>query len=328
MASALYHPQHGFYTTGPVIGRPEGEFNTNAMYPAFAFALFLAIQQAEKILGEPLRIIEFGGGSGELATNILSFFTSDHDYIIIETSPSLRQRQQQRGLRSIENAEDLDAAPTIVLGNEVLDALPVHRVMQDGSGNLLELYVGIGDDGELTEWPDSLSTPLLAGRIQDEDIRLGRGQVAEICLELENFLLTVARPVSKGWLVFIDYGDVAENVYSYQRRNGTLRSFRAQRQTFDPFDFVGEQDLTADVDFTALSQAAEKVGLFKCGTRMRQGTWLKNLGIDQYQAYGPNRQMAVSEIEQLTSMAQLGSSFEVQVFKTGDLPDWPSLHSP
>ncbi|MCA9471835.1 MAG: SAM-dependent methyltransferase [Nitrospirales bacterium] len=325
MDLALYHPRHGFYTKGPIIGRPNGQFNTNAMYHAFAFTLYLAIQQAEDTLGEQLRIVEFGGGTGELAANILSYFPSARDYVIVETSPALRTLQRQRGLRSIEKADDLDPAPTFVLGNEVLDALPVHRVMGDGSGHLLELYVGVGGDGELIEWPDSPSTPLLAERLQGENISLGRGQVAEICLELESFLRAIAKLISKGWLVLIDYGDEAEQVYSYQRRNGTLRSFRAQRQTFDPFDYVGEQDLTADVDFTALQQAAGKVGL-NCATRMRQGTWLKCLGIDRYADHVQDRRQAESEIEQLTSMARLGSSFDVHVFRTKDLPDWPSLH--
>ncbi len=315
MSSALYDSQHGFYTKGPLIGCPNGAFNTNAMFPAFAFACMLSMKQAEALVGEPLRIVEFGGGTGELASNIISFFSSSPDYTIIETSPVLRSMQTQRGLHTLESTETLSPAPTFVLGNEILDALPVHRIMIDGSSQLLELYVGLDDAGEFVEIPRKPSTPLLAKRLSDLKIRLGRGQVAEICLDLDDVVRKIQKIVSKGYVVFIDYGDEATNLYSYRNRNGTLRSFRVQTLTIDPFDSVGEQDLTADVDFTALKQAASNVGLIHEGS-MRQGTWLRNLGIDQYIDQAEDRQKAQMDVEKLTSMTQLGSSFDVQIFKT------------
>jgi len=326
MTAALYDPQHGFYTKGPLIGRPEGAFNTNAMFPAFAFALTQAIKQAEALIGEPLRILEFGGGTGELASNILSFLSSSlNNYSIIETSPSLREQQKQRGIDTVKSTETLSRAPTFVFGNEVLDALPVHRVMRDGSGELLELYVGLDDNRELMELPGQPSTPLLATRLQEEHINLGRGQVAEICLDFDGFLCTVQQVVSKGYVVFIDYGDEAVDLYSYKKLNGTLRSFHSQNQAFDPFDAVGKQDLTADVDFTALRQAACNAGFVYVGS-VRQGTWLTDIGIEQYVFQSQDRQIAQFEIEQLTSMAKLGSCFDVQIFKTPGLPDGLTLH--
>ncbi|GJL63497.1 MAG: SAM methyltransferase [Nitrospirales bacterium] len=326
MTSALYDPEHGFYTKGPLIGRPEGAFNTNAMFPAFAFALTRVIQQAEALIGEPLRVLEFGGGTGELASNILSFRSSSvNNYIIIETSPSLREQQKQRGITTFSSLENLSPAPTFVFGNEVLDALPVHRVMRDGTGELLELYVGLDEDRELMEFPRQPSTPLLAKRLQDEQINLGRGQVAEICLDLDDFLCAIQHVVSKGYVVFIDYGDEAADLYSYKKLNGTLRSFRSQKPTFDPFDAVGEQDLTADVDFTALKLAAVKAGFSYLGSS-RQGTWLKSIGIDQYVSQTQKKHHAQMEIEQLTSMAYLGSCFDVYIFKTVGVPDGLTLH--
>ena len=326
MASALYDPQYGFYARGPAIGCPEGEFNTNAMFPAFALAVALTIQQAEALIGEPIRVVEFGGGTGELGANITSFFPSSLEYIIIETSPKLREQQKKRGLTAIDRTDGLSPAPTFVFGNEVLDALPVHRVMSDGSGQLLEMYVGLDDHGQFTEIPGSLSTPLLAKRLQDENIQLGRGQVVEICLELDDFLKKIRHIVSKGYVVFIDYGDEAANLYSYTNRNGTLRSFRSQRQTFDPFDYVGEQDLTADVDFSALRMAAQDSGFMPSG-KMRQGTWIKNMNIEKHiNQFGIDGTNVRTGIEQLTNMANLGSVFDVQIFKTRGLPDGLGLH--
>ncbi|GJL56998.1 MAG: SAM-dependent methyltransferase [Nitrospirales bacterium] len=326
MSKALYDSQHGFYTKGPLIGRPEGTFNTNAMFPAFAFAISQAITQAEALMGEPVRVVEFGGGTGELAANILTFLSSlRSNYIIVEISASLREQQRRRGITAVQATETLSPAPTFVLGNEVLDALPVHRVMRDGSGELLEMHVGLDDDGELVEYPGQLSTPLLAKRLDDERIALGRGQVAEVCLALDEFLYEVQRIVSKGYVVFIDYGDEAADLYSYKKLNGTLRSFRSQKPTCDPFDAVGEQDLTADVDFTALKHAASNAGFF-CVEHSRQGSWLTNLGIKQFVDWSQDQEHALMQIHQLTNMAQLGSSFDVLIFKTAGLPDGLALH--
>ena len=204
MASALYDPHYGFYTKGPAIGSRDGVFNTNAMFPAFGFAMALAIQHAEALLGEPLRVVEFGGGTGELGANITSFSRSSLEYIIIETSPHLRKQQKKHGLTTTDDIKMLPPAPTFVFGNEVLDAFPVHRVMNDGSGQLMEMYVGLDKHEEFTEIPGTLSTPLLAKRLHDENIHLGRGHIAEICLEFHDFLNKIQRIVSAGYLVFID----------------------------------------------------------------------------------------------------------------------------
>ncbi|MGB0910820.1 MAG: SAM-dependent methyltransferase [Nitrospirales bacterium] len=325
MTSALYDPQYGFYTKGPAIGSQDGAFNTNAMFPAFAFALASVIQEAEILIGEPIRVVEFGGGTGQLGANITSFFGHSLEYIIIETSPSLRVQQKKHGLLTVESTELLLPGPSFVFGNEVLDALPVHRVMNDGSGQLQELYVELDEQGEFMEMPGAPSSPQLAKRLQDEDIHLGRGQIAEICLDLQDFLKKISHIVSTGYVLFIDYGDEAIDLYSHTKRNGTLRAFRSQRSMFDPFDSVGEQDLTADVDFSALRTAAEDSGFVSVGS-MRQGTWLKRMGIERYMEQVEDTQNARTDIEQLTNMAHLGSTFDIQIFKTKGLPDGLGLH--
>ena len=325
MDLALYDPVDGFYTKGPVIGTFKGTFNTNAMFPAFAFALARAIQQAEGLLEESLRILEFGGGTGELASHLRSFLPTPHEYVIVEISPGFRAQQLRRGFQSVESADQLPPAPTFAFGNEILDALPVHRVMGTPSGDLLEMFVSIDQNGELIEEPNHPSTPLLVERLRSQGIILGRGQIAEICLDLEGFVNQVARSLSKGYVVFIDYGEEASILYSHSQRNGTLRSFRSQQAVFDPFEAVGDQDLTADVDFTALRKAGEKAGLQSTGL-LRQGTWLRNLGIQAYTEQVQDSQIADLEIFFLTNPGRLGSTFDIALFKTGGLPDGPGLH--
>ena len=325
MDAALYDPELGFYTKGPAIGTQEGSFNTNAMFPAFAFTIARAIERAEELVGETLRIVEFGGGTGELAANLLNFLGTPHEYVIVDISPGLGQLQKDRGINTVESVSDLLPALTFAFGNEVLDALPVHRVMGSGEGELLELYVDIDSNGEFIEKPELPSTPLLAERLQAEGITLGRGQIAEICLDLEPFLESASKIMTKGYLMFIDYGEKALTLYSHMHRNGTLRSFRSQQAVFNPLEAVGDQDLTADVDFTALNFAARNVGLVPAG-HMRQGLWLNNLKIQDYSRFVSDQKSADQEIFCLTNPARLGSTFDVALFKTAGLPDGIGLH--
>ena len=326
MDAALYDPELGFYTKGPEIGTHEGSFNTNAMFPAFAFTIARAIERADELVGETLRIVEFGGGTGELAANLLSFLGTPHDYVIVDISPGLRKRQKDRGINAVESANDLLPAPTFAFGNEVLDALPVHRVMGNGKDELLEFYVDIDSNGEFIERPDQPSTPLLAERLKVEGISLGRGQITELCLDLDPFLEKASKIITKGYLMFIDYGEKASTLHSHSHRNGTLRSFRSQQAVFSPFESVGDQDLTADVDFTALNFAARDVGLLSAG-HMRQGHWLENFQIQDYASLPTDKKSADQEIFCLTNPARLGSTFDVALFKTTGIPDGIGLHS-
>lgn len=324
MALALYDEVMGFYAQGPNIGSPDGPFDTNAKFPAFGYAIAQAINQAEKNIGCPLRILELGGGTGQLGKSIISFLQTPHEYVVLETSPGLRVRQEQSGLQTIQTLNNLPPGPTFVFGNEVLDALPVHRVMGMGNEEVVELYVDLDEDGEFFEQPGRLSTMELAERFKWEGIRLGRGQVAEICLELKPFFQNLRQVLERGYVFFVDYGNMASNLYSYRNRNGTLRSFYQQQQIHDPFFAVGRQDLTADVDYTAIRFIAEEAG-FEVDGPIPQGAWLRNLGIQAYKGSSGDMESDQEEVNALTRPAGLGSAFDVLVLKTRDLPDGPGL---
>jgi SAM-dependent MidA family methyltransferase len=323
MAAALYDELLGFYARAPSIGSSDGPFDTNAKFPAFGYAMAKAIMYAEKALGFPLRVLELGGGTGQLGENIISCLENAHEYLVLDLSAGLRAKQKQRGLHAIQSLDWLSPGPTFAFGNEVLDALPVHRVMGMGHEEALELYVDLDEDGEFCEIPSSLSTIELAERLRSNRVQLGRGQIAEICLELKPFLQSIRRVVDPGYVIFIDYGDCALNLYSHRQRNGTLRSYYHQQQVYDPFFAIGQQDLTADVDYTALCGIAEDVG-FEVGGPLSQSTWLRNLGIDDYKGTMGDT-VDLGEIDMLTRLAGLGSTFDVLVFKTKGLSDGPGL---
>ena len=324
MSVALFHESHGFYTQAPAIGSSAGPFDTSAKFTAFGFGVAQAIIQAAHVIGDPLRVLEIGGGTGQLGACITSFLTIPHDYVVLETSSGLRVKQTEKGLNTVETLEGLPPTATVVFGNEVLDALPVHRVMGLANEEVCELFVAVDEDGELCEQPGELSTPKLLKRLQDEDIHLGRGHLAELCLEIPSFLQGLTRVVNPGYIIFVDYGDKASNIYSYQHRNGRLRSYYQQQQIHDPFFAVGEQDLTADVDFTAVISEAELLGLELAGW-ISQGTWLTNLGIQNYVGSGKGAVSQQMEVDLLTKEARLGSAFDVLMFKTHGLPNGPGL---
>ena len=324
MAQALFHPELGFYSKGPDIGSVGGTFNTNAMFPAFAFSLAQAVEQADAMVGEPLRIVEFGAGTGELGARILSYLSNAHEYVVVETSPGLREKQKGLGLKVVDSVKELAAAPSFVFGNEVLDALPFHRVLGDGQGNLLEMYVAIDQNGCFTEEFGELSTSRLLARLASEAIVLGRGHVAEVCLDIDPFIQSAASVISKGYLVIIDYGEESSALYHYTRKNGSLRCYFQQQQVHDPFDLIGDQDITTDVDFTALEAAAYLAGLGKA-QRMWQGPWLENLGIHQFQPKGVDPKDVQSQIEQLTHPARLGSTFDVLVWTISNISNTPGF---
>lgn len=324
MAQALFHPELGFYSKGPDIGSIGGTFNTNAMFPAFAFGLARAVEQAEAMVGEPLRIVEFGAGTGELGARILSFLSHPHEYVVVEASHGLRRKQEALGLKVFENVEALGPAPSFVFGNEVVDAFPVHRVMGDGRGNLLEMYVAVDQRGCFTEEFVELSTPQLSSRLASERVGLGRGHIAEVCLDIDPFIHGAASIISKGYLVIIDYGESSSALYHYTRKNGSLRCYYQQEQVHDPFDHIGDQDITTDVDFTALEAAACSAGL-GAARRVWQGPWLENLGIRQFQPPGVDPKDVNAQIEQLTHPARLGSTFDVLLWNTSTISNAPGF---
>ena len=325
MSAALFHEIYGFYTQAPSIGNSAGPFDTSAKFSAFGFGVARAITQAAQMIGDPVRILELGGGTGQLGVCVTSFLTIPHDYLVLETSSGLRAKQEENGLKTVGTLKELQPTATVVFGNEVLDAFPVHRVMGLANEQVCELFVELDENGELCEQPGELSTPELRQRLHQEQIHLGRGHIAEVCLEIKPFLRELAQVVSPGYIIFVDYGDKASNIYSYRHRNGTLRCYYQQQQIHDPFYAIGQQDMTADVDYTALVSEAAALGLELAGSTS-QGTWLTNLGIQNYVGTGKGSVSRQKEVDLLTGVASLGSAFDVVMFKTPGLPDGPGLY--
>jgi SAM-dependent MidA family methyltransferase len=287
MRLALLHPAHGYYSTRPAIGR-RGDFVTSPEVHA-AFGACLARQAAEvwRTLGCPGRftLLEWGAGSGALARDLLAAAQADPpfaealDYAIHEVSPALIDRQRatlDEAGRAARWTTQRAPAVGLALANEVLDALPVHRVTIV-RGALRELLVD-WRDGAFVEIAGLPSTPALAAYLDEGGVRLEEGQVAEINLAALDWLDGVAAELGRGAAIVIDYGDETAALYGPRRRRGTLLCYYRQTVNEDPFARVGRQDITAHVDFGALARRAARLGLHVAGLTS-QGAFLTGLGL-------------------------------------------------
>ena len=287
MEVALYHPGGGYYTSGERVGASGDYYTSPSVHPAFGALLAVQILQAWRLLGRPVpfTIVEAGAGNGLLCRDILSGasglpapFRESLSYLCIDrrTSAGL-ETGSARASRICSSGLPLRDVAGCVLSNELLDAMPVHQVTWQG-GKLKELYV-VSQGGELALRADEPSTPLLEQRLSALGVRLQEGQVADINLALERWMKGVAESLDRGLVLIIDYGRSAGDLYSpTERFRGTLTTFRKHLQTDRPLEHIGQQDMSAQVDFTAVARAAGDAGLDVLGYSS-QAEFLHNLGV-------------------------------------------------
>ena len=294
MDLALYDPDGGYYRSGTARPGRDGDFLTAPeAHPIFGAALARAVADAWDRLGrpDPFVLREYGAGTGTLALAVLDGLAAERPdlaahlrYDAIEVEPrrldAIAARLAEAGHADVLVGAETSLAPVrgFVIANEVLDALPVHRVVVR-EGVLREVLVG-SRDGAFVDVEAEPTTPALAARLAEESIHLVEGQHAEICLALGPWLSTAAADLERGVLLLIDYGHPATELYDpVRRRDGTLRAYLRHRVHDDPYVHVGRQDLTAHVDVTAVEAAARAAGLDHLGTTT-QAEFLVGLGTE------------------------------------------------
>ena len=292
MEIVLYDPERGYYATdAPRAGRSGDFLTAPEAHPIFGWAIARQVDEVWRRLGSPDRFVlrEHGAGSGALGEAILDRLRREGSslaerirYQPVETSPerlaAVGARLTSAGLA--DHLETNTAAPIVgvVLANELLDALPVHRVEGWLDGSLREVFVGLDDEGKLVDVVDEPSSPAVAERLAAEEVALAPGQRAEVCIALDGWVAAAGAAFERGLLLLIDYGYPAAKLYDAgQRPGGTLRAYVRHRVHADPYRHLGRQDLTAHVDLTAVARAAGAAGLTPLG-RTTQAEFLAGLG--------------------------------------------------
>ena len=281
MRLALYG-DGGYYRSPAPIGEAGDYYTSPVAHPLFGALLALQLEQMWRLLSAPLRfdVLEPGAGDARLARDILSYapyldpaFAVALRYTCVDPCP----RDSGPPLPNLFWASDILDVPLTgcILSNEFFDALPVHGVTVI-NGALQEIYVSLDGD-RLVEKLGDPSTPALAERIAAEGVRLQEGWRAEICLAASGAMRRLASTLHRGYILTIDYGDMAEDLYTAARRQGTLACAYRHAAQQDALVRVGGQDITAHVDFTALIAAGCDVGASPV-VLFTQAEFLRNLG--------------------------------------------------
>jgi len=327
MELALYHPQYGYYASSPTKIGPTGDFITSPHMGA-DFGELLATQfgQCWELLNRPDRftLVEMGAGQGLLAKDILQWLhqhspelVAHLDYIIIERAAALLAEQKLQLQTLIDQGIHIswptlaELPPNSITGcffsNELIDALPVHQVIVQ-AGKLSEIYVALPEDEQATqpfiERIDELSTPAIAHYFEQvgidlTDRRYPDGYRTEVNLAALDWLTQVTARLRQGYVFTIDYGYTSDRYYSPMRSAGTLQCYYRHRYHSNPYIYVGQQDITAHVDFTALQKQGEQCGLKTVGFT-KQALFLMSLGLSDRIA-----SIAQSQITDLTSMNEI-----------------------
>jgi SAM-dependent MidA family methyltransferase len=280
MEQALYHPAHGYYTSTRIrIGR-QGDYYTNVSVGRL-YGQLLASQLIEmwKLLGSPSRftIVEEGAEDGQLAMDILSALMEESveaaaciRYTILE--PILGKQQQQRArfepdllakVRWLTRLEDLDPVTGAFVSNELVDAMPVHIVVyRDGAWS--ELLVDISGE-EFSFVPAQIEAPELKEAVEKLPLPVAAPYRTEVNLAATRWIHEVSTRLERGFVLTVDYGFPRREYYKPDRSEGTLSCYSRHRRSYNPLERPGELDITAHVDFTALSEAAAKASLTLTG---------------------------------------------------------------
>ncbi|MDR7335573.1 SAM-dependent methyltransferase [Roseateles asaccharophilus] len=331
MSMALYEPGLGYYAGGRrkfgTMPSQGSDFVTAPeMSPLFGRALARQLAQAMDASG-CRDVMEFGAGSGALAAQLIAELDALGAglarYRIVELSAELRERQRERLAHWSDRVEWLDALPeqieAVVIGNEVLDAMPVQLLSFDGQVWRERGVVAAGEGFAFEDRATMQRPPIDTGFVP--------GTVTEIHPQAEAFTKTLARALKRGAAFFIDYGFPEAEYYHPQRHGGTLMCHQGHLADPDPLLAVGDKDITAHVNFTGIALAGQDAGLVVLGYTS-QANFLLNCGIadlltgarlsERAMAHRLLAEHEMGELFKVVGFAPLNAPFDAIGFERGD----------
>ncbi|TRX30872.1 hypothetical protein FNW52_19725 [Flavobacterium sp. ZT3R18] len=333
MEMALYYPELGYYNSKQNIIGAEGDFYTNASLSAsFGAMLGCQIEEMWKTLGKKtLKIIEYGAGTGLLCHDILDYLKNNSDlynccsYSIIEKSTSMREIEKKHLPEKVSWHSSIQEIPQMnacIVSNELVDNFSVHQVVMEDQ--LMEVFIDY--EHGFKEVLQPANEGLLA-YFETLNVTLPKGFRTEINLEAITWIKEIAQWLKKGYVITIDYGALSSELYNINRRLGTLLCFNKHRINDNPYQLIGEQDITTHTNFSALKDWGAKYGLKYRGL-VNQANFLLGLGFQEYQDKlakdkQSNAQLALQEsIINYRLLMDLGTKFKVLIQQKG-VSDYP-----
>ncbi len=334
MDLALYDPAGGYYSRSGVdrIG-PRGDFVTASDCGSwFGRALARQLAEIDRRTGPhaPFDVVELGPGRGLLARDVLDALARDHPalatrvrYRLVERSAALREACRALVPEGETLApEELGGGHRgALLAVELFDALPVRRLRRRGA-RLLEVRVGLDAAGGLAE-VEVPAEDVLQELARRHGAAACDGCEAELAPAAGETLEAAARAFERGVFVIVDYGDDARHLYGHERAGGTLLAYHRHSVSRDYLERVGEQDLTAHVDFSALEQRAREIGLAVLGRTSQDRFLIANGVLEAFEPSRCGRDVGVADVKrrlqvlQLIHPAAMGRSFQVLLLAKG-----------
>lgn len=346
MDMALYYPELGYYSSGKnLIGRKGDFYTAPHLHPIFGAMLAKQLMEMWTVMDRPsdFYAVEIGAGAGYLSKDVydylmketedmaLSHYRSDFmkslKYIIMEPFSHFENRQknllepvhfdlQRSGLNGVtwvKSVRELNDIRGCIFSNELLDAFPVHLV--EMHEELKEIYADV-EGAELVERRGALSSNEVSDYMNQFSGNMDEGYRTEVNLRLRTWLKEITSVLSSGFLLTIDYGYSAREYYSEERTKGTLLCYHKHQSNENPFSHIGEQDITAHVNFSSLKKWGEELGFQTIGY-CPQGTFLVSSGIDEIitelYADSPDYTSQLANIKGLIFPQGMGTSHHVMV---------------
>ena len=293
MEIAIDDPEYGYYAASTERVGTSGDFLTAPeTHPIFGWLLANQLVECWVSLGSPnkLTVAEDGAGRGTLARQIAQRIASEPPdglrtlrFIISDVNPNHFDHRRSNGkllesdLKIIVESNDDEKIVGIVVANELLDALPFHR-LRVSDGVLRELHVDF-QDGWFVEAAGPVSE--VARSAIPPDLELTEGQTIEVSPEIVRWIRKTAGRIERGFVILVDYGYERPKIHDRERfPHGTLKTYREHQVGEDPFLHIGDQDITAHLDFTAIISWAEEAGL-KLEGRTSLAEFCSGLGLDR-----------------------------------------------
>ncbi len=345
MDLALYHEGYGYYMTQAVehdrsprerIGWQGDFFTTPELSPILAKTLVRQVLEIDAQLGHPssFAFIEMGCGNGSFAAAFLQYcqlvepdFLDRLQYVLVERSVHLRSVQasqirktvgfnRERLLCWVSSVEELEEESVVgvMFSNELVDAFPVHRVRCE-QDCLQEVFVDF-EDGQFVERLSSISSPRVEEYVSRHGVRLYEGQTSELHVAAEQWMIHVARVLREGIVITVDYGHTGSDYYATERNNGTFLCYFRHAISTNPFERIGEQDMTAHVNFSALAKTGKEHVLEPLGFT-NLANWLMGLGVEEMIGDHDPESKEVQGLSQLLRPHGMGTTFKVLVQRKG-----------